>query len=161
MIKILPFIGLTLFFLILAERITVEAAVIGLAISWLVLRLLKTSSHQQTGMPLYAPVFWGSWIRLFAVLVKEIILANFQVAQIVLSKNMPIAPKVYQFTTRLKDERLVVLLSNAITLTPGTMTVDLKESLLTIHALNENYFQALSSNPIEKILLGMEAKLNG
>lgn len=159
--KLLPLIGLMLFFLMLAERVTLEAVLIGLGLSWLVMKLLNLKVAKDTVMPLYAPQLWLTWLHLISVLVKEIIVANFQVAKIVLSKTMNIEPKIYKFTTRLTDERLIVLLSNAITLTPGTMTVELDKSELTIHALNEGYFKALSDNPIEKILIRVEARLNG
>lgn len=159
--KIMPLTGLMIFFLMLAERVTVEAVVIGLALSWLVMKLLRVNVAESDEIPLYAPHLWMSWLYLIAVLIKEIISANFQVAKIVLSKNMQIEPKIYHYTTKLKDERLVVLLSNAITLTPGTMTVELENDNLTIHALNEGYYKALSENPIEKILLKVEARLNG
>jgi len=150
-----------LFFLMLAERITIEAVIIGLGLSWLVLKLIHVKVAENAGLPLYAPSLWLSWLYLIAVLIKEIIAANFQVAKIVLSKTMQIEPKIYHYTTSLKDERLIVLLSNAITLTPGTMTVELEQNQLTIHALNQDYFKALTGNPIEEILLRVEARLNG
>lgn len=159
--KIIPLIGLMLFFLMLAERITLEAVIIGLLLSWLVLKLVRIKVAESIETPLYAPSLWMSWLYLVAVLIKEIISANFQVAKIVLSKNMRIEPQIYHYTTSLKDERLIVLLSNAITLTPGTMTVELEQDHLTIHALNEDYYKALYGNPIEKILLKVEARLNG
>jgi multicomponent Na+:H+ antiporter subunit E len=159
--KIMPLTGLMLFFLMLAERITIEAVIIGLGLSWLVLKLLRVKVAENEGLPLYAPSLWLSWLYLIAVLIKEIIAANFQVAKIVLSKSMQIEPKIYYYTTSLKDERLIVLLSNAITLTPGTMTVELEQNQLTIHALNQDYFKALTGNPIEEILLRVEARLNG
>ena len=150
-----------MFFLMLAERITIEAVIIGLGLSWLVLKLIHVKVAENAGLPLYAPSLWLSWLYLIAVLIKEIIAANFQVAKIVLSKTMQIEPKIYHYTTSLKDERLIVLLSNAITLTPGTMTVELEQNQLTIHALNQDYFKALTGNPIEEILLRVEARLNG
>lgn len=156
----IPIIGLSLFFLILAERITPEAVIIGVLISYAVLRLQKKeASDVQSDKPLYVPRFWVLWLKLITVLIREIILANFQVAGIVLSPRMRIAPEVHPYVTKLKDERLIVVLSNAITLTPGTMTVDVKGSHLDVHALNDAYFESLSGNPVEKILLEMEAKL--
>jgi len=159
--KIMPLTGLMLFFLMLAERITIEAVLIGFGLSWAVMKLLRVEAAENAERPLYAPSLWLSWLYLIAVLIKEIISANFQVAKIVLSKNMKIEPKIYNYSTSLKDERLIVLLSNAITLTPGTMTVELDHENLTIHALNEDYYKALYGNPIEKILLNVEARLNG
>jgi multicomponent Na+:H+ antiporter subunit E len=114
-----------------------------------------------TGKPMFAPVIWLLWIKLIAVLTREIVMSNVQVAKIVLSPKMVIDPKVHHYVTQLEDERLIVVLSNAITLTPGTMTVDVIQNRLTVHALSEVYFKALSGNPVEKILLEMEARMRG
>lgn len=158
--RIFPYLGLMIFFLILAERITIEAILIGLLLAILVMKLQLNDDAEIQRTPLFTVRLWLDWLILGLVLIREIILANVQVAKIVLSKRMPISPQIYEYQTALTDERLIVLLSNAITLTPGTMTVEMVNQNLTIHALNEDYFNGLFGNPIEKILLRMEAKLN-
>ncbi|MDO9592154.1 MAG: Na+/H+ antiporter subunit E, partial [Erysipelotrichaceae bacterium] len=101
--KIIPIAGLTGFFLILAERITLEAIVIGGFLSWLVLYAQRAGRPKEpyTGKPMFAPVLWLLWIKLIAVLTREIVLSNVQVAKIVLSPKMLIETKIHHYVTRL------------------------------------------------------------
>ncbi len=154
-------LGLVLFFLILSERLSLEAVLIGIGLSVIVVKLCNPSQNVAEVPPLYSLRCWPFWIIFAFILIKEITHANLQVAWILLSRNMSIDPKVYHYNTRLKDKRLIVLLSTAITLTPGTMTVDLKGEQLTIHALRESYYLGLSKSPIEAVLMKWEAKLYG
>jgi len=47
-----------------------------------------------------------------------------------------INPRIVHFRTRLKSELARVILANSITLTPGTLTLDLDEDHLVVHWLN-------------------------
>ncbi len=68
----------------------------------------------------------------------NIILANISVAIIVLSPKMPISPGFILLQTKLQRDLTRVLYANSITLTPGTITVDLNGDRLLVHALNEH-----------------------
>ncbi len=59
--------------------------------------------------------------------------ANIDVARRVLSPSLPIRPGVVQVRTGLSSALGRLLLANSITLTPGTLTVDVEDDLLTIH----------------------------
>jgi multicomponent Na+:H+ antiporter subunit E len=71
----------------------------------------------------------------FVWLVYEIVKANFQVAYFVLHPKLPIEPGLLRFRTRLQSKVGHILLANSITLTPGTITVDLTEGTYFVHAL--------------------------
>lgn len=71
----------------------------------------------------------------FVWLVREIVMANLQVAYIVLNPKLPIDPGLLRFRTRLQSSVGQILLANSITLTPGTITVDLTEGTYLVHAL--------------------------
>lgn len=68
-------------------------------------------------------------------LVWAIIKANVQVALIILNPRMPIAPGFITFKTKLTKKTSLVTLANSITLTPGTITVDLKGDTYIVHAI--------------------------
>jgi len=77
-------------------------------------------------------------MRLFlylASLVYNVILASVQVAVIVLSPQLPISPGFVVLKTKLKQDMTRVLYANSITLTPGTITIDLEGDRLLVHAL--------------------------
>jgi len=73
----------------------------------------------------------------------EVIKANIDVAKIVLDRKLPIQPQFIQLDVSLKQPKHVVLLANAITLTPGTLSVDVFEQHFVIHALTDQAAQAM------------------
>ena len=72
--------------------------------------------------------FWG-WLG------KELVKSNLQVARIVLSPKLVISPTVVTIKALPDDELGQAILGNAITLTPGTVTLDDHDGELLIHCL--------------------------
>ncbi len=69
-------------------------------------------------------------------LIWQVIKASLQVASVVLKPNMPIDPALITFKTRLPSIGAKVLLGNSITLTPGTITLDIDDGdNFTVHSL--------------------------
>lgn len=66
-------------------------------------------------------------------MVWAIIVANFDVARRVISPSLPINPGIVRVKTKLKTAVGRTALANSITLTPGTLTVDLCDDELCIH----------------------------
>lgn len=76
-------------------------------------------------------VFWA--ILYIPYLLWHIILANFDVAFRVISPEMPLKPGIVKVKTSLTTDMARTALANSITLTPGTMTVDINGDELYIH----------------------------
>lgn len=70
----------------------------------------------------------------FICLAWEVFVANFKVAAIVLHPKLPISPGLVIMRNELKKDLTRVLYANSITLTPGTITVDLEGDLHIVHA---------------------------
>lgn len=68
-------------------------------------------------------------------LLKEIVVANVQVVRIVLDPRLPTDPGLVHVPTRLSSDLAVTTFANSITLTPGTITVDVGEGMLVVHSL--------------------------
>ncbi|MBE0478319.1 Na+/H+ antiporter subunit E [Candidatus Aerophobetes bacterium] len=68
------------------------------------------------------------------VLLFKIYLASFKMVFSVMKGN--INPRIVHFRTRLKSDVARVILANSISLTPGTITLDLDEDHLIVHWLN-------------------------
>jgi len=109
-------------------------------------RALKITPKIILYYPLYLIVF------LF-----ELMKANIDVALRVINPSLPINPGIVAVKTSLKDPLSKLILANSITLTPGTLTVDVKEDTLFIHWIDvkgkdiESATKAISSK-FEKIL---------
>ena len=80
-------------------------------------------------------IFWA--VVYIPVLFYYIILANFDVVYRALHPKMPIKPGIVKIRTKLKSQSGITALANSITLTPGTLTVDLTDDgFLYIHWIN-------------------------
>ncbi|MBN2724385.1 MAG: Na+/H+ antiporter subunit E [Deltaproteobacteria bacterium] len=77
------------------------------------------------GFLIYLPVFSYQLIK-----------ANLQVAYVVLHPFLPINPGIVRVPTKLKRDISRAMLANSITLTPGTLTVQVENDDLCIHCVN-------------------------
>ncbi len=68
-------------------------------------------------------------------LTKEIILSNFVVTKIILSRKMRLRRSMVEVTANPKTELGRVILANSITLTPGTVSIAVNGNQIAIHAL--------------------------
>ncbi len=78
---------------------------------------------------LTAPVYVAYFLR-------ELVKSNLRLAGIVLSPALPLRPGIVKARTRLKSPMGRLLLANSITLTPGTLTVEMDGEWLYIHWVN-------------------------
>ena len=80
-------------------------------------------------------IFW--FLVYVPVFFYYVIKANFDVVYRALHPAMPIKPGIVKIKTNLKSESGITALANSITLTPGTLTVDLTDDgYLYIHWIN-------------------------
>jgi multicomponent Na+:H+ antiporter subunit E len=68
----------------------------------------------------------------------ELIKSAWSVARIVARRNMNLAPGIVAYPLRVQSDVEIALLANLITLTPGTLSVDVSQdrSVLYIHAID-------------------------
>lgn len=81
-----------------------------------------------------------SWSRLLLYvpwLIWQIILSSLQVAYVVLHPRMPINPSLLKFKTKLPNIAARVILGNSITLTPGTLTINIADDEFLVHTLTD------------------------
>lgn len=77
-------------------------------------------------------------IKLLLLFLKEIVLSNIMVAKHVISPKLNIRPGIFAFPTELKSDWEITILACLITLTPGTLTLEVspKGNILYIHAID-------------------------
>ncbi len=86
----------------------------------------------------------------FPLLLWEIALANVHVARLVLHPRMPISPSLVEFESPLRTEASNAVLANSITLTPGTVTVDMSAHRFIVHCLSETSRQGIQDGTLLK-----------
>ncbi len=95
------------------------------------------------------PLYWA-W------LVKEIVKANLAVARAALLPRGRVAPSVVRVPVRLRTPIAKVTYANSITLTPGTVTLQLEADWLEAHALLESTARDLESGAMERKVAWLE-----
>ena len=117
-------------------RVDVQVVVAGLIASFLAAILfheMLPKEHHVFISPVR--VFW--FLAYVPVFVYFLIRANFDVVYRALHPKMPIRPGIVKIKTNLKTDSAITALANSITLTPGTMTVDVTDDgFLYIHWIN-------------------------
>ncbi len=88
---------------------------------------------------LYWP--WLAW---------EIVKSNVDVARRILSPTLPISPTVIRLKASQKSELGKVIYANSITLTPGTVSIDIDGDKIEVHALTREAAQALRTGDMDR-----------
>ncbi|WP_203363153.1 Na+/H+ antiporter subunit E [Bacillus sp. REN10] len=80
------------------------------------------------------------WAVIYLTLLffKELILANVDVLKVILKPKLDIQPGIFALPTELKSDWEITLLANLITLTPGTLVIDISDDnkVLYVHAID-------------------------
>ena len=149
------FILLFIFWILLNGKINLEITIIGLIICGLVYAFaclfLKFSFKKDM---LYCK---GLVLLLFylVLLTIEVIKSNLNIITLIWSKK-EVEPKIRHFNVDLKTRFLRVIFANSITLTPGTITIDLEEDEFIVHALRYEYIDGIENSGLLKVLKKME-----
>ena len=138
----LQFVILFVFWLILSGRYNFEYITVGVAVAAFITYLNSGLIHSVFRQGKREPIkirhfFESAWhfLAYLPWLFFRIVMANIQVAYLVLHPRMPIKPALLQFRTQLKSNLAQVIVANSITLTPGTVTVRLEDGGYVIHTL--------------------------
>ncbi len=123
-------------------------AVLAVFVAWLSNRLLWTKEDA----PLLTLKQAGRFIVYVGFLLKEIIWANIYVAEIVLDPRLPIDPVVAEHTSMLKRPVSETALANSITLTPGTLTVDVDGSTFFVHCISREFAEDIASRKLDHMI---------
>ncbi len=89
------------------------------------------------------------------ILIKEIFVANITVLKIMVSRKK-VNPILYSFTADIKSSGARVILSHSITLTPGTITVELVDNIFVVHCLDEAMAEGMKDSKFIDILKRIE-----
>ena len=152
---------LFIFWVLLNGRFTADAGMLQiLLVGVVVAGLAYWFAHKALGYTLKAelrllkkaPIL----IAYFFLLIKEIIIANFQMMKIVLSKKAEINPIMVKIKIPLKTNFARVLLANSITLTPGTITAELEGDEFIIHCVDTSFSEGIENSSFVKMLERLE-----
>ena len=139
-------------------RLTLEVFLIGLmlssALTWFCWKFLDYSPRMEKGAyKLIAGVLGYLWL-----LLCEIVKSNLAMMKYIYGGKRELKPKLVTFHTPLKSQLARNVLSNSITLTPGTITAMQEGQKLTVHCLDEAMAEGVEDQAFQQKLMKLEEK---
>ena len=102
-------------------------------------------------LPIY---FFPRLIQYTLWLIKEILKSNIQTAKVILMKSEE--PELFSVKATQKTNEGKVTYANSITLTPGTVTTQIKNDTFEIHALTKEFGDDVRSSEMDKMVTWLE-----
>ena len=144
----------TLFFyllwLLLSQSYNAFHMTLGLVVSFAV-ALLNT----EPGKLQVENVRWSRMLAYLPWLLWRIIQSGIHLSYLILHPRLPIDPKLIRHQTSLKEEGGIVLFGNSITLTPGTITVEVNSNELLVHSMDDASADDVTSLRMEQKVAGV------
>ena len=91
-------------------------------------------------------------------LLLEIVKSNLQVAGVILNPRLAIRPRLVRVKGSQKTELGQVIYANSITLTPGTITLDVRDGEFLVHALTEEAAAGVESGNMDRRVTALEGR---
>ena len=150
-------------------------ATVALFVLWLVLSASYNPIHVATGAIVAGIIVWlspagsphtrrFSWVAVLIYvpwLMGRILKSGFHVSRLILDPAMPIKPELITHKTDLTSDGELVVLGNSITLTPGTITVEVAPGELLVHAIDASSQDDLSGGVLDKKVKSMFSEMEG
>jgi multicomponent Na+:H+ antiporter subunit E len=92
----------------------------------------------------------GALIGYVVHLLKSVVVAAVHVAEVVVDPRMPVDPLVIEYRTALSTDTARTAFANSVTMTPGTLTVEIEGETLLIHCLAERFADEITSGELER-----------
>jgi len=150
------FILFFLIWVIFNGQLTAEIAAFGVVIAgvmyWFLCKFFNYSPRYDLFLCRKAPLL----LHYIFTLIVEILKANLAVFKLIYTAEYELEPAVVHFKTDLQTTFARVLLANSITLTPGTITVALTDNEYTVHCLDKELAEGISSSVFVKLLTKIE-----
>ncbi|MFD1646801.1 Na+/H+ antiporter subunit E [Haloarchaeobius litoreus] len=91
-------------------------------------------------------------VAFLPVLLWEVAKANVALAVVILHPRLPIDPSVDALETDTREDLERMVLANSITLTPGTLTVDVQDRTFLVHSLTAESRESLESGRLQRLV---------
>lgn len=113
---------------------------VALVVTWL---NPASSSSPVRDVPFFGILGYLPW------LFTRILSSGLHLTRLILDPALPIAPRLIRYDTELQGDGEIVLLGNSVTLTPGTITVEVEPGELVVHTIDDRSSQDLIDGRLE------------
>lgn len=144
------------FWVLLNGQWTTEIAVVGLVLSGLIYAFLCAYVGYSPRKEWQLVKRLGRIAAYGAYLVGQIFLSAWAVIRLVWSPRLVVEPQLAAFDSRLRTDAGRVTLANSITMTPGTITVDIQDGRYLVHCLDSELAEGLQDSDMERRIQHVE-----
>ena len=150
------FVVLLLIWIIFNGKFNLEILLFGLVIAGAVFAYMSRFMNYGIKRELEFYRRLPGFLHYVFVLVWEILMANLSVCRLILSEKEEIDPAIVEVKSVMKTTTGRAFYANAITLTPGTITVTLEDDTCVVHCLDDTLAQGLVDSRLEQLLHELE-----
>lgn len=83
----------------------------------------------------------------------QIVVSGIQVARLILTPSLPVKQRMVRFKVDLPSAHAKMILGNSITLTPGTLTVDIHEDEFLVHSIDQKAYEGIINDKMPQEVL--------
>ena len=140
------------FWLLMSGHYTVLITSLGVLSCLLCVYLtIKGNFLDNETIPIY---FFPRLIQYTIWLIKEILISNITTAKVILSQSEE--PELFSVKATQKTNEGKVTYANSITLTPGTVTTQIKDNVFEVHALTKEFGDDVRSSEMDRMVTWLE-----
>lgn len=150
------FVLFFLFWIILNGRITLEITIFGIVISAAIYLFICIFMDYSPKKDLFLVKKIPLVIAYVAVLIKEIIKANITMARFIFNREIIAEPVLVHFNSDLKTRLARTVLADSITITPGTITVEMDDGSFCVHCYDKSMAEGIEDSIFVRLLRRME-----
>ena len=150
------FIVLLIIWFVLNGRFTVEITLYGIGVSAAVYFVLCKLTNFSFKKDIKFCKNIGLIFAYFAVLLKDIFLSNANIVKVIFERKKTPTPEIVHLHLGIKSKFLNTLVANSITLTPGTITVDLENDHFIVYCLDKTMIEGFENSTLVKLARKME-----
>jgi len=134
-----------------------DALLLSLGVISIVLVILLNNLMNKVSGDTQPPVILSWKLPFYVVwLIKEIVKSNIEVIRCIWQRNPAIEPSVIYVKATQESELFKVLYANSITMTPGTVTMEVEGDTFTIHALTRSSREGVESGEMDTKVRSLE-----
>jgi multicomponent Na+:H+ antiporter subunit E len=155
--KIITFTALAATWLLWSGHLETSLLIYGflsvLLVMWISIRMDHFSEKPHVYRLGLRPIIFVPW------LLKEIVKSNIEVALIILKPRLPISPCLIRLQASQLTDLGKVIYANSITLTPGTITLDVRGDAILVHNLTSEMAEDLLTGDMDRRVTKLEGKV--
>jgi multicomponent Na+:H+ antiporter subunit E len=102
--------------------------------------------------------FYTRLLGYFPWLLKEIVLSNIEVARHIWHPALPISPTMVRARASQKTDIGLAIHANSITLTPGTLSIDVDEHGIIVHGLSREVTEGVIDSEMNRRVAAIEGQ---